>query len=136
MNLKQIMFPFFFCNKSWMQHSVLLSVFFFITAVSFYSFLAPDHCVIRWKITYDDIYPLAVKATIFEGFLLVLGVKESAFCFFLLNKKCEYLMQGILINGQFPGPQIDAVTNENMVTVLLCLANFWLLGQFLLFCFA
>jgi hypothetical protein len=24
-------------------------------------------------------------------------------------------MQGILINGQFPGPQIDAVTNDNII---------------------
>lgn len=24
-------------------------------------------------------------------------------------------LQGILINGQFPGPQIDAVTNDNLV---------------------
>jgi FtsP/CotA-like multicopper oxidase with cupredoxin domain len=23
--------------------------------------------------------------------------------------------QGILINGQFPGPQIDAVTNDNII---------------------
>ena len=23
--------------------------------------------------------------------------------------------QGILINGQFPGPQIDAVTNDNLI---------------------
>ncbi|KAF3453203.1 hypothetical protein FNV43_RR03642 [Rhamnella rubrinervis] len=38
-----------------------------------------------WKVTYGDIYPLGVK------------------------------QQGILINGQFPGPQIDAVTNENLV---------------------
>ncbi|KAL6531556.1 hypothetical protein OROMI_027919 [Orobanche minor] len=38
-----------------------------------------------WKITYGDIYPLGVK------------------------------QQGILINRQFPGPQIDAVTNENLV---------------------
>ncbi|BFG27306.1 hypothetical protein CerSpe_135800 [Prunus speciosa] len=38
-----------------------------------------------WKITYGDIYPLGVK------------------------------QQGILINGQFPGPQIDAVTNDNLV---------------------
>lgn len=40
---------------------------------------------ITWKITYGDIYPLGVK------------------------------QQGILINGQFPGPQIDAVTNENLI---------------------
>ncbi|GAV90226.1 Cu-oxidase domain-containing protein/Cu-oxidase_2 domain-containing protein/Cu-oxidase_3 domain-containing protein [Cephalotus follicularis] len=40
---------------------------------------------ITWKITYGDIYPLGVK------------------------------QQGILINGQFPGPQIDAVTNDNLI---------------------
>ncbi|XP_019171870.1 PREDICTED: L-ascorbate oxidase homolog [Ipomoea nil] len=38
-----------------------------------------------WKITYGDIYPL--------------GVKQRA----------------ILINGQFPGPQIDCVTNDNLI---------------------
>ena len=25
------------------------------------------------------------------------------------------LLQGILINGQFPGPQINSVTNDNIV---------------------
>ncbi|KAJ4829102.1 hypothetical protein Tsubulata_033657 [Turnera subulata] len=39
----------------------------------------------NWKVTYGDIYPLGVK------------------------------QQGILINGQFPGPQIDAVTNDNLI---------------------
>jgi hypothetical protein len=24
-------------------------------------------------------------------------------------------MQGILINGQFPGPQIESVTNDNLI---------------------
>ncbi|CAI9756620.1 unnamed protein product [Fraxinus pennsylvanica] len=38
-----------------------------------------------WKITYGDIYPLGVK------------------------------QKGILINGQFPGPQIDCVTNDNLI---------------------
>ncbi|CAH9121910.1 unnamed protein product [Cuscuta epithymum] len=38
-----------------------------------------------WKITYGDIYPLGIK------------------------------QQGILINGQFPGPQIDCVTNDNLI---------------------
>ncbi|KAG8385754.1 hypothetical protein BUALT_Bualt03G0078200 [Buddleja alternifolia] len=38
-----------------------------------------------WKVTYGDIYPLGVK------------------------------QQGILINGQFPGPQIDCVTNDNLI---------------------
>lgn len=26
-----------------------------------------------------------------------------------------YELQGILINGQFPGPHIDAVTNDNII---------------------
>uniref|UniRef100_A0A0D9WT98 Plastocyanin-like domain-containing protein n=1 Tax=Leersia perrieri TaxID=77586 RepID=A0A0D9WT98_9ORYZ len=38
-----------------------------------------------WNITFGDIYPLGVK------------------------------QQGIMINGQFPGPQIDAVTNDNII---------------------
>ncbi|GKV15990.1 hypothetical protein SLEP1_g26706 [Rubroshorea leprosula] len=38
-----------------------------------------------WKVTYGDIYPLGVK------------------------------QQGILINGQFPGPHIDAITNDNLI---------------------
>ncbi|XP_030457078.2 L-ascorbate oxidase homolog [Syzygium oleosum] len=40
---------------------------------------------LTWTVTYGDIYPLGVK------------------------------QQGILINGQFPGPQIDAVTNDNLI---------------------
>ncbi|KAL2479913.1 Transcription factor GTE10 [Abeliophyllum distichum] len=38
-----------------------------------------------WNVTYGDIYPLGFK------------------------------QQGILINGQFPGPQIESVTNENLI---------------------
>ncbi|KAF0908811.1 hypothetical protein E2562_028613 [Oryza meyeriana var. granulata] len=38
-----------------------------------------------WTVTYGDITPLGVK------------------------------QQGILINGQFPGPQIEAVTNDNLI---------------------
>ncbi|ESW04527.1 hypothetical protein PHAVU_011G102500 [Phaseolus vulgaris] len=38
-----------------------------------------------WNVTYGDIYPLGVK------------------------------QQGILINWQFPGPQIEAVTNDNLI---------------------
>nr|DAD20452.1 TPA_asm: hypothetical protein HUJ06_021915 [Nelumbo nucifera] len=38
-----------------------------------------------WNVTYGDIYPLGVK------------------------------QQGILINGQFPGPLIDSVSNDNLI---------------------
>ncbi|XP_008806480.2 L-ascorbate oxidase homolog [Phoenix dactylifera] len=40
---------------------------------------------LTWNVTYGDIWPLGVK------------------------------QQGILINGQFPGPQIEAVTNDNLI---------------------
>ncbi|KAF6168224.1 hypothetical protein GIB67_011609 [Kingdonia uniflora] len=39
----------------------------------------------NWNVTYGDIYPLGVR------------------------------QQGILINGQFPGPHIDSVTNDNLI---------------------
>ncbi|XP_017251453.1 L-ascorbate oxidase homolog [Daucus carota subsp. sativus] len=42
-----------------------------------------------WNITYGDIYPLGVK------------------------------QQGILINGQFPGPTIESVTNDNVIVNII-----------------
>ncbi|XP_047327257.1 L-ascorbate oxidase homolog [Impatiens glandulifera] len=39
----------------------------------------------NWNVTYGDIYPLGVR------------------------------QQGILINGQFPGPDIESVTNDNII---------------------
>ncbi|XP_047309033.1 L-ascorbate oxidase homolog [Impatiens glandulifera] len=39
----------------------------------------------NWNVTYGDIYPLGVR------------------------------QQGILINGQFPGPDIESVTNDNLI---------------------
>ncbi|KAK7828358.1 l-ascorbate oxidase like protein [Quercus suber] len=39
----------------------------------------------NWNVTYGDIYPLGVR------------------------------QQGILINGQFPGPDIHSVTNDNLI---------------------
>ncbi|GKV52737.1 hypothetical protein SLEP1_g59307, partial [Rubroshorea leprosula] len=39
----------------------------------------------EWNVTYGDIYPLGVR------------------------------QQGILINGQFPGPDIYSVTNDNLI---------------------
>ncbi|KAL3624359.1 hypothetical protein CASFOL_033175 [Castilleja foliolosa] len=40
---------------------------------------------LTWKVTYGNIYPLGVR------------------------------QQGILINGQFPGPNVDSVTNDNII---------------------
>ncbi|GER42377.1 SKU5 similar 5 [Striga asiatica] len=44
---------------------------------------------LTWNVTYGDIYPLGVR------------------------------QQGILINGQFPGPEIFAVTNDNIIINVL-----------------
>jgi hypothetical protein len=78
-----------------------------------------------WNITFGDIYPLGVKQ---EARLC-----SRSDCFHCCDKwaerwiqlhlslltmlvcVCVDVMQGILINGQFPGPQIDAVTNDNIV---------------------
>lgn len=70
-----------------------------------------------WKITYGDIYPLGVKQQvsftvfIFFAFLWVFPTKSGD----NISSIVIYEMQGILINGQFPGPHIDAVTNDNII---------------------
>ncbi|GAB2231585.1 hypothetical protein Droror1_Dr00010594 [Drosera rotundifolia] len=71
-----------------------LSILLFkIFAVLFLCFLGINgdnpYRIYYWKITYGDVYPLGVK------------------------------QQGILINGQFPGPQIDCITNDNLVINVL-----------------
>uniref|UniRef100_A0A2C9TZJ5 Plastocyanin-like domain-containing protein n=1 Tax=Manihot esculenta TaxID=3983 RepID=A0A2C9TZJ5_MANES len=43
----------------------------------------------NWNVTYGDIYPLGVR------------------------------QRGILINGQFPGPDIHSVTNDNLIINVL-----------------
>jgi len=98
-----------------------------------------------WKVTYGDIYPLGVKQQVLNELIFLALPLQLCFFFFLLcwsleNASCflkpkvysfarfffffwfsgmlEWkweMLQGILINGQFPGPQIDAVTNENLV---------------------
>ncbi|KAI4295911.1 hypothetical protein L6164_035907 [Bauhinia variegata] len=64
----------------------LVSSFILFVVFLFHGVNSEDpYRFLTWKVTYGDIYPLGVK------------------------------QQGILINGQFPGPQIDAVTNENLI---------------------
>ncbi|CAN1165685.1 L-ascorbate oxidase homolog [Linum perenne] len=77
-----------------------------------------------WKVTYGNIYPLGVKQQVllFPSSPLfmcssscisqvVVVVKDMILMLLLLF----FYWQGILINGQFPGPHIDAVTNDNIV---------------------
>ncbi|KAK9084808.1 hypothetical protein Sjap_025219 [Stephania japonica] len=66
--------------------SPLLQFFFFLLFFSVSCVNGEDpYRFLTWKVTYGNIWPLGVK------------------------------QQGILINGQFPGPRIDCVTNENLI---------------------
>ncbi|XP_042519444.1 L-ascorbate oxidase homolog [Macadamia integrifolia] len=61
------------------------SLFFFFLFVSSFVNGEDPYRFFTWNVTYGDIYPLGIK------------------------------QQGILINGQFPGPQIECVTNDNLI---------------------
>ncbi|RZC50655.1 hypothetical protein C5167_019084 [Papaver somniferum] len=66
--------------------SLVFSLFLFVTFV----YGEDPYRFFTWKVTFGDIYPL--------------GVKQR-----------ERVLQGILINGQFPGPRIECVTNDNLI---------------------
>ena len=74
---------------------------------------------LTWKITYGDIYPLGVKQRVLSPSLLFSCLISRFFFFLSLSReyfdKMWEVEQGILINGQFPGPQIDSVTNDNLI---------------------
>ncbi|EEF52817.1 L-ascorbate oxidase homolog [Ricinus communis] len=59
----------------------------FCIAVSFFAIVGAEdpYRFFNWNVTYGDIYPLGIR------------------------------QQGILINGQFPGPDIHSVTNDNLI---------------------
>jgi len=83
-----------------------------------------------WTVTYGDIYPLGVKQEVraLPPCALCCCVAALVDALFPREEASDYspafangrqlnvaVMQGILINGQFPGPQIDAVTNDNII---------------------
>lgn len=73
-----------------------------------------------WNVTYGDIYPLGVKQQVqlielHTFFSTSLRLHLEAICISLTLS--EY--QGILINGQFPGPTIESVTNDNVIVNII-----------------
>jgi len=72
-----------------------------------------------WKVTYGDIYPLGVKQQVLSNCHSLCSAHVVGVAF--VEDVCVQcgswfpFLQGILINGQFPGPQIDAVTNDNLI---------------------
>lgn len=71
------------------NNRVLCSIIFLFLSVISSINAEDPYRFFDWVVTYGDIYPLGVK------------------------------QQGILINGQFPGPQIDCVTNDNLIINVL-----------------
>ncbi|KAK3038874.1 hypothetical protein RJ639_028596 [Escallonia herrerae] len=63
------------------------AAFFLCTALALLAIVRAEdpYRFFNWNVTYGDIYPLGVR------------------------------QQGILINGQFPGPDIHSVTNDNLI---------------------
>ncbi|CAN1782020.1 L-ascorbate oxidase homolog [Linum perenne] len=72
-------------RKSAGSHSILLLAA--AAALSLFSIVGAEspYRFFNWNVTYGDIYPLGVR------------------------------QRGILINGQFPGPDIHCVTNDNII---------------------
>ncbi|OMP03010.1 Multicopper oxidase, type 1 [Corchorus capsularis] len=64
-----------------------LAVALFCATASLFAIVSAEdpYRFFNWNVTYGDIYPLGVR------------------------------QQGILINGQFPGPDIHSVTNDNLI---------------------
>ena len=79
----------------------------------------------NWNVTYGDIYPLGVKQQVLYMIFTCNFFQISSICSSIsfLNPVTlldlywirTFVFQGILINGQFPGPQIDCVTNDNVI---------------------
>ena len=69
-----------------------------------------------WVVTFGDIYPLGVRQQV-----CAYPIPFSLhFCWEKKKRKKNndvlvFLLQGILINGQFPGPDIFSVTNDNLI---------------------
>lgn len=62
-----------------------LCVVYFVAMLAIVARAESPYRFFTWNVTYGDIYPLGVR------------------------------QQGILINGQFPGPDIHSVTNDNLI---------------------
>jgi hypothetical protein len=74
-----------------------------------------------WEITYGDISPLGVPQQV-QTFVSCFNLPFPLFliCRFLFvvvyrSVDAFVFLQGILINGQFPGPEIDCQTNDNLI---------------------
>jgi hypothetical protein len=72
-----------------------------------------------WNVTYGDIYPLGVKQQVCALIFVCKSCNVTILSLGCSYKKMFFLMvfcvQGILINGQFPGPDIYSVTNNNLI---------------------
>lgn len=75
-----------------------------------------------WTVTYGTLSPLGVPQQV--GLVAVSGMSKCSIAFsvsgFLKVSNVFFsVLQVILINGQFPGPSLDVVTNDNIILNLI-----------------
>lgn len=67
-----------------------------------------------WNVTYGDISPLGVQQKVI--FLPIFSVMLQYYTVHRwYDSEKIWMLQGILINGKFPGPPIQSVTNDNLI---------------------
>ena len=95
----------------WTMMMMTISIISFVQADDPYRFF-------DWRVTYGNISPLGIPQRVFFFFFQHPQKWRDAFCFCLLDHACFIFYsytQGILINGQYPGPDIYSVTNDNLI---------------------
>lgn len=89
-----------------------------------------------WNVTYGDIYPLGVKQQVQLIELHIPPFTSRGYLLICISINLS-VYQGILINGQFPGPTIESVTNDNViVNIINYLDEPFLISWSLLLCLA
>lgn len=91
-----------------------LCVVYFLAMFAIVARAESPYRFFTWNVTYGDIYPLGVRQQVCKN-LKVLIIFWMFFIWKIIEQDLHFCFQGILINGQFPGPDIHSVTNDNLI---------------------
>lgn len=72
-----------------------------------------------WTVTYGTLYPLASPQQVCKCNQSVFVGSKISLELWFWPFWCFFFLKVILINGQFPGPRLDLVTNENVILNLI-----------------
>lgn len=92
----------------WQGYVVLLALAVVAKAESPYRFF-------DWNVTYGEIFPLGVRQQVCYAAAISYSFISSLVSICWKGRFVCSFFQGILINGQFPGPDIYSVTNDNLI---------------------